>query len=160
MRCKSPHLCRNAANGGCRDELKDPSPSPRSRSMTPEDRGRSPTMQEKLARWPKVDNLEKERLGRAWSMMERERRAISDTRDALLMEAGKGSSAMWRQNRRVEEIMADLRETLCDNCREEGRAHEREQCGSRSVRAPSTEREQRGPQPAQAHSANGSAEPQ
>ena len=53
------HLCRSAANGGCRDELKDPSPSPRSRSMTPKDRGRSPTLQEKLARWPKVDNLEK-----------------------------------------------------------------------------------------------------
>ena len=64
QRCKSPHLCRNAATGGCRDELKDPSSSPRSRSMTPEDRGRSPTMQEKLARWPRVDSLEKERLSR------------------------------------------------------------------------------------------------
>ena len=94
MRCKSPHLCRNAATGECRDELKDP--SPRSRSMTPEDQGRSPTMQEKLARWPRVDSMEKERLSRAWSMMEREQRVISDTRDALLMEAGKGSSAMWR----------------------------------------------------------------
>ena len=47
-------------------------------------------MQEKLARWPRVDSLEKERLSRAWSMMEREQRAISDTRDALLMEVGKG----------------------------------------------------------------------
>ena len=75
------HLCRNAAAG---------------RSMTPENRGRSPTMQEKLARWPRVDSPEKEPLSRAWSMMEQEQRAISDTRDALLMEAGKGSSAMWK----------------------------------------------------------------
>ena len=44
--------------------------------------------------------------------------AISDTRNALLMEAGKGSSAMWRMTRRVKEIMAGLRETLCDSCRE------------------------------------------
>ena len=115
-------------------------------------------MQENMARWRKVDNMEKERLGRAWSMMERERRAISDTMDALIMEAGKSSSAMWKLNRRVQEIMADLRETLCDNCREEGRAHERKQCGSRSVRAPSTKREQRGPQPAKAHSAGGEKE--
>ena len=68
MRCKSPHLCRNAANGGCRDELKEP----RSRSMTPEDRGRSPSRQEKLARWMNVDSLERKRLSRAWNMMERE----------------------------------------------------------------------------------------
>ena len=57
MRCKSPHLCRNAATGECRDELKDPLFSPRSRSMTPEDRGHSPTMREKMATWPRVDNL-------------------------------------------------------------------------------------------------------
>ena len=80
--------------------------------MTPENRGRLPTMQEKLARWPGVDSLEKERLSRAWSIMEWEQCAISDTRDALLMEAGKGSSATWRMKRRVEEIMAGLREPL------------------------------------------------
>ena len=68
MRCKSPHLCRNAANGGCRDELKEP----RSRSMTPEDRERSPSRQEKLARWMNMDSLERKRLSRAWNMMERE----------------------------------------------------------------------------------------
>ena len=73
--------CRNVAAG---------------RSMTPENRGSSPTMQEKLARWPRVDSPEKEQLSQAWSMMEQEQGAISDTRDALLMEAGKGSSAMWK----------------------------------------------------------------
>ena len=64
-----------------------------------------------------------------------------------MMEAGKGSSAMWRMKRRVKEIMVGLRETLCDSCREEGRGQEREQCKERSVRAPSTDREQRGRQP-------------
>ena len=47
IRCKSNHLWRNVAAGKCRwvrDLL------PRSRSMTPEKQGRSPTMQEKLAR--------------------------------------------------------------------------------------------------------------
>ena len=74
IRCKSPHLCRNAAAG---------------RSMTPENRGRSPTMQEKLARWPRVDSPEKERLSRAWSMMEREQRAISDTREPCSWRPGR-----------------------------------------------------------------------
>ena len=96
----------------------------------------------------------------AWSMMEREQRAISDTRDALLMEAGKGSSAMWRMTRRVKEIMAGLRETLCNSCREEGRSQEREQCKERSVRAPSTDREQRGPQPNKESSVGGDKEKQ
>ena len=95
IRCKSPHLCRNAAAGGCRSRFRDPNPS-RNRSMTPEDRERSPTMREKLARWPRVDSLEKERMSRVWSRMEREQAAISDTRDALLKEAGKGTTALWR----------------------------------------------------------------
>ena len=80
-------------------------------------------------------------------MMEREQCAISDTRDALLRKAGKGSSAMWRMKRRVKEIMVGLREILCDSCWQECRCQEREQCEERSVRAPSTDREQRGPQP-------------
>ena len=64
--------------------------------MTPEDRERSPATREKLARWPRVDNLEKERMNRVWSRMEREQAAISDTRDALLKESGKGTTALWR----------------------------------------------------------------
>ena len=68
------------------------------------------------------------------------------------MEAGKGSSAMWKMKRRVEEIMAGLRESLCDTCREE--------CGTRSVRAPSTDREQQGPQPNKASSEGSEKEKQ
>ena len=49
QRCKSPHTCRAEASGGCRDELWETS-SPRSRSMSPEGRGRSPCRQEKLSR--------------------------------------------------------------------------------------------------------------
>ena len=41
MRCMSPHLYKSAALGGYRDELKNPSPSSSSRSMTPKDMGRS-----------------------------------------------------------------------------------------------------------------------
>ena len=46
IRCKSPHICRSAATGGCRSRFIDPNPSTqsgraeisRSRSMTPEGR--------------------------------------------------------------------------------------------------------------------------
>ena len=53
-----------------------------------------------------------------------------------------------------------LRETLCDSCREEGRGQEREQCEERSVRAPSTDREHRGPQPNKESSVGGEKEKQ
>ena len=100
IRCKSPHLCRSAATGGCRSRFIDPNPSSwsgrdavsRSRSMTLEGRERSPATREKLSRWPRVHNLEKERMNRVWSRMEKEQAAISDTRDALLKVAGKGTS--------------------------------------------------------------------
>ena len=113
-------------------------------------------MREKLARWPSMDSLEQERLSRVWTRMEREQRVISDTRDALLKVAGKGTTALWR----VEDIMAGLRETLCDTCREEGRGQEREQCEERSVRAPSNDREQRGPQQNKESSVGGEKEKQ
>ena len=73
--------------------------------MSPESRGRSPHRQEKLSRWPNVGRLERERMGRAWSMMDREQQIIASTRDSLLEEAGRGSSFMRRLNRRVEEIL-------------------------------------------------------
>ena len=105
--------------------------------MSPESRGRSPHRQEKLSRWPNVGRLERERMGRAWSMMDREQQIIASTRDSLLEEAGQGSSAMRRLNRRVEEIMENLKDSLCNRCRDEGKVPEREH-GSRSVRASST----------------------
>ena len=61
---------------------------------------------------------------------------------------------------RVKEITVGLRETLCDSFREEGRGQEREQCDERSVRAPSTDREQRGPQPNKESSVGGEKEKQ
>ena len=78
-------------------------------------------MREKLARWPRVDSLEKDHLSQIWSRMEREQAAILDTRDALLEEAGKGTTALSRMKQRVKDIMAGLRETLCEICREECR---------------------------------------
>ena len=38
-------------------------------------------MREKMTRWTRVDSMEKERLSRVWTRMEREQRVISDTRD-------------------------------------------------------------------------------
>ena len=101
--------------------------------------------------------MEKERLSRAWRRMEPEQ---ADTRDALLKEAGKGTTALWRMKQRVEGIMAGLRETLCETCREEGRGQEREQCEERSVWAPAIDREQRGPQPNKESSVGGEKEKQ
>ena len=66
--------------------------------------------------------------------------------DGAGAEGNLGYKGLWKMMQRVEDIMAGLRETLCDTCREEGRGQEREQCEERSVRAPSNDREQRGPQ--------------
>ena len=115
-------------------------------------------MREKLARWPRVDSLEKDHLSQIWSRMEREQAAILDTRDALLKEAGKGTTALSRMKQRVKDIMAGLRETLCEICREECRGQEREQREERSIRAPSIDREQQGPQPNKESSAGGEKE--
>ena len=117
-------------------------------------------MREKLARWPRVDSLKKERLSRVWSRMEREQAAILDTKDALLKEAGKGITTLWRMKQRVDDIMEGLRETLCETCREECRGQEREQREERSMRAPSMDREQRGLQPNKESSAGDEKEKQ
>ena len=77
MRCKSPHGCRAAASVGCRDEL---------RSMTPENRGRSP--RRLLSRWPNMGRLEREKLGWAWIMVDRKQQIIASTQDSLLEEEG------------------------------------------------------------------------
>ena len=60
--------CRNVAAGGCRSRLGNPSQIRWSR--TAEDWGRLHTMREKLARWPRVDSLEKDHLSQIWSRME------------------------------------------------------------------------------------------
>ena len=60
-------------------------------------------------------------------------------------EAGKGTTALWRMKQRVEDIMAGLRETLCEACKNKCRGQERQE--ERSMRAPSSDREQPGPQP-------------
>ena len=117
-------------------------------------------MREKLARWPRVDSLKKEHLSRVWSRMEREQAAILDTKDALLKEAGKGITTLWRMKQRVDDIMEGLRETLCETCREECRGQEREQREERSMRAPSMDREQRGLQPNKESSAGDEKEKQ
>ena len=44
----------------------------RSRSLTPEGRERSPATREKLSRWARVHDLERERMNRVWSRMEKE----------------------------------------------------------------------------------------
>ena len=91
-----------------------------------------------------MGRLEREKLGRAWSMVDREQQIIASTQDSLLEEAGRGSSAMRRLNRRVEEIMENLKDSFCDRCRDEGKVPEREH-GSRSVRASSTKKEKERP---------------
>ena len=69
-------------------------------------------MREKLTRWPRVDSLEKDHLSQIWSRMEREQAAILDTRDALLKEARKGTTALSRMVQRVKDIMADWGDTM------------------------------------------------
>ena len=47
---------------------------------------------------------------RAWDMVERERRTITDA-DSLLVKAGRGLNALSRLTRKVDEIMARMRES-------------------------------------------------
>ena len=71
-------------------------------------------------------SLEREKLGRAWSIMDREQQIIASTRDALLREVEKGSRAMRLLSIRVEEMMKDVKDIRCDRCKGEGRVPERE----------------------------------
>ena len=105
--------------GGCRHKLRNPSPDTRSRSMTPEDRGRSPIMQERMCRWPIVNNLEQTRMIRPWGLLEKERKTVKEARDALLIEAGRGVNAMSRMMQRGEEVMTGLNFSYCAKCRRE-----------------------------------------
>ena len=109
--------------------------------MTLEDIGRSPTMQERMTRWPRVDNLEQARLNRAWEMVERERRTVTEARDMLLFEAGRGANAMSRMTQRVEEVMTGMKDSYCAGCQGGGGFQDREQFGSMMVRAPFAESE-------------------
>ena len=77
--------------------------------MTPEDREHSLTMQERMTRWPRVDNLDRARLKRNWEMVERERSTVTEARDALLIKAGRGANAMSRMTKRVEEVMIRMK---------------------------------------------------
>ena len=137
MRCKSPHHNRSAAFGGCRHELQNRSPDSRSRSMTPEDRGHSATMQDRMTRWLRVDNLEQARLNQAWEMVERERRNVTEAKDAQLIEAGRGAI----MTKRVDDVMTGMKESYCTGCQGGGGFQDREQFGSMTARAPSTESE-------------------
>ena len=94
--------------------------------MTPEDREQSPASRERMARWPRMDSQERERMHRAWNGMDRERASIKETRDALLKEARKGTTAMWRMRQRVEDIVSGLKETMCEACREDCGGNEKE----------------------------------
>ena len=71
-------------------------------------------------------SLEREKLRRAWSIMDREQQIIESTREALLKEVEKGSRGMRLLSMRVEEIVEDMRDIRCDRCRDEGGFPERE----------------------------------
>ena len=102
--------------------------------MTPEDRGHSATMQDRMTRWLRVDNLEQARLNRAWEMVERERRTVTEAKDAQLIGAGRGAI----MTKRVDDVMTGMKESYC---RGGGRFQDREQFGSMTARAPSAESE-------------------
>ena len=147
IRCKSPHLCRSAATGGCRSQFIDPNANiwtggatvSRSRSLTPEGRERTPATREILSRWPRLHDLERERMNGVWSRMEKEQAALMDTRDALLKLAGKGTTDLWRLKQRMECIMAGLKDKLCEACSDETRSRDRLEEMAR--RGPSSDRE-------------------
>ena len=110
---------RSDAEAVCRDELWEAT-SPRSRSMSPQGRGRSPCRQEKVSRRPHMCSQEREKIGRAWKIIDREQQIIESTRDALLKEEEKESRAMRVMSMRVEEIIKDVRDIRCDRCKDEG----------------------------------------
>ena len=87
-------------------------------------------MQERMSRWPRVQNLEQARLNRAWKMLERERKTVTEVRDTLLIKAGRGVNA--RMTQRVEEVMTGMKLSYCAGCREGG---DREAFEPRTARA-------------------------
>ena len=76
-------------------------------------------MQERMCRWPRVNNLEQTRMIRAWGLLEKERKTVTEARDALLIEAGRGVNAMSRMMQRGEEVMTGLKFSYCAEYRRE-----------------------------------------
>ena len=126
--------------------------------MSPQGRGRSPCRQEKLLRRPYVCSLEREKIGRAWNVMDREQQIIASTRDALLKEVEKVSKAMRVMIMWVEGIVEDVKNIQCDRCRKEGRVPERE--NELWSREPSIDKDGRRHEPDKGGEAQGRSAPQ
>ena len=65
-------------------------------------------------------------------MLEREKQMVTEARDALLIEAGRGVNAMSRMTQRVEEVMTRMKFSYCTGCQGGG---DREQFEPRTLRA-------------------------
>ena len=61
--------------------------------------------------------MEQTRLVRTWGLLEKERKRVTEARNALLVEAGRGVNAMSRMMQRVEDVMTGLRFSYCARCR-------------------------------------------
>ena len=73
-----------------------------------------------------MDSQERERMNSAWTKMDRQRTSIKETKDALLKEARKSTTSMWRMRQRVEDIVSGLTESMSADYREECGGNEKE----------------------------------
>ena len=101
IRCISPHTCLDLDKGGCRHKLLDP--NRRSRSVTPELR-ENPTASREM-HYMKMMNMERVRMREVWTRMEKEQRALLDTKDGMTKLMAKGTSDLWRLKQRMECLM-------------------------------------------------------
>ena len=130
VRCISPHNCRDSATGGCRHKLLDS--TRRSRSTTPEARESSSASREIQDRYTRMMNLERERMREVWCRMEKEQKALLDTRDGMTKLMAKGTTELWRLKQRMECLLKGFENKICDACGEENKSRAKREEAARS----------------------------
>ena len=142
VRCISPHNCRDSATGGCRHKLLDS--TRRSRSTTPEARESSSASREIQDRYTRMMNLERERMREVWCRMEKEQKALLDTRDGMTKLMAKGTTELWRLKQRMDCLLKGFKNKICKACGEENKSREKREEAAKN-RARSEEAARRRP---------------
>ena len=120
VRCISPHNCRDSATGGCRHKLLDS--TQRNRSTTPEARENPAASREIQDKYMRMMNMERERKREVWTRMEKEQKALLDTRDGMTKLMAKGTTELWRLKQRMECLLKGFENNKCDACGEENKS--------------------------------------
>ena len=77
-------------------------------------------------------NLERERMKEVWTRMEKEQKALLDTRDGMTKLMAKGTTELWRLKQRMECLRKGFENKICDACGEENKSRAKREEAARS----------------------------